>query len=83
MSKSNDTQTPTKPATVWGITSREFYASVQNQVVTITSMDGKLYTLTLVGVDQYDLVCRQKDGPLILMPKHAVKLIVPGNGKSE
>ena len=84
MSKSNETKpTTTKPATGWGISTREFLEQAQNQLVRVTTLDGKTYPATLVGVDQYDLVLKQGDGALILMPKHAIKLIVPGNGKSE
>lgn len=81
----NPTTKPTndKPTTVWGISSREFYDAVQNKPVRVTTMDGKIYTVTLVGVDQYDLILKQGDGALILMPKHAIKLIIPGNSKTE
>lgn len=79
--KDQNAKAVAKSATVWGISSREFYDAAQNKPVRVTTLDGKIYTATLVGVDQYDLVLKQGDGALILMPKHAVKLIVPGNGK--
>jgi sRNA-binding regulator protein Hfq len=73
----------TKPAHVWGVSSREFFDAMQNKPVRVTSIDGKVYAATLIGLDLYDLILKQSDGALILMPKHAIKLIVPGNGKTE
>ncbi len=64
----------------WGTTSAEFYAELQNKSVQIVTMDGKIYKGLLVGVDQYDLILKLKNGMLILMPKHAIRL-VSLNGK--
>jgi sRNA-binding regulator protein Hfq len=72
-----------KPAHVWGVSAREFFDAVQNKPVRITTIDGKIYSATLIGLDLYDLILKQGDGVLILIPKHAIKHIVPGNGKSE
>ncbi len=82
-SQDQNVKTITKSTTVWCISSREFYDAIHDKLVRVTTTDGKIYTATLVGVDQYDLVLKQGDGALILMPKHAIKLIVPGNGNTE
>jgi hypothetical protein len=83
MTKPNDLKTMPKPAHVWGVSTREFLDAVQNRSVRVTTVDGKTYAATLVGVDLYDVILKQGDGALILMPKHVIKLIVPGTGKSE
>ena len=72
-----------KPAHVWGMSAREFYDALQNKLVRITTIDGKVYTATLVGLDLYDLILKQSDATFILMPKHAIKLIVPGHSQNE
>lgn len=78
MSKSKDINT--KPLSTWGIATRDSFAAVQNKVIRVTTLDGKTYVATLLGVDTYDLVLKQNDGAWFLIPKHAVKLIIPANG---
>jgi hypothetical protein len=68
-----------KPTFVWGVTAREYFDTVQNKPVRVTTVDSKVYSATLVGVDLYDIVLKHEDGTLILMPKHAIKMIAPGN----
>jgi hypothetical protein len=64
-----------QPAACWGLRTSEFYSTLRNKPIKITALDGKLYSGTLVGVDQYDLVIRQANGLTILFPKHAVKIV--------
>ena len=59
----------------WGMTSAEFYAGLRDKPVQIVTMDGKVYKGQLVGVDQYDLILKQSNGMLVLMPKHAIKQV--------
>ena len=89
---SKNPPSPVSPATVaprtkdsdqmpktWGVLVSAVYAGLRDQAITITATDGKVYTMTLVGVDQYDLILRQKDGTLTVMPKHVIKFITPVN----
>jgi len=59
----------------WGLGAKEFYRSLANQPIKITALDGKLYSGTLIGVDQYDLFVRQNNGATVLFAKHSVKLV--------
>lgn len=72
----------TQALNTWGVSARDFFATMQRQVVRVITLDGKVYTATLLGVDTYDLVLQQNDGHWVLMPKHAIKLITVAQDKS-
>ena len=59
----------------WGLGANDFYRSLANKPIKLTALDGKLYSGTLVGIDQYDLLVRQANGLTILFAKHALKLV--------
>ena len=72
----NGTNGTNKPAPkTWGVSAAEFYAGLRGKSVQVITLDGKVYTGALVGVDTYDLVIKQPNGLAILIAKHAVKLI--------
>ena len=59
----------------------EFYAALQNKQITIALLDSKAYAGELVGVNRYDLIIELKDGRQMLIPKHAVKYVLPSTDK--
>jgi hypothetical protein len=81
LSKPMDSATPSpiresaKSSAYWGMRTQDFYRALANKSIKITALDGKLYSGTLIGVDQYDLVIRQVNGLTILFPKHAIKYL--------
>lgn len=64
-----------KPSPYWGLGTHGFYRELANKPIKIAALDGKLYSGTLVGVDQYDLLIRQANGLTLLFPKHAIKYL--------
>lgn len=71
MSKSDNGAVPK----IWGITSAEFLGVLRGRDVQIITLDGKAYNGVLMGVDTYDVIIRQTNGNMVLIAKHAVKLI--------
>lgn len=69
--KTNDA----KPLKTWGVTSAAYLYTLRDRPVQVITTDGKAYRGALVGVDIYDVVLKQPNGFLILIAKHAVKLI--------
>jgi hypothetical protein len=68
-------QSEPKPTPYWGLSANDFYRTLANKPIKITAMDGKLYSGTLIGIDQYDLFIRQANGLTILFAKHALKFV--------
>jgi sRNA-binding regulator protein Hfq len=64
-----------KPPAEWGISAADFFFSLREKPVKVVTLDGKVYDGILLGVDKYDIIFRQADGSLVLMPKHAIKYI--------
>jgi sRNA-binding regulator protein Hfq len=64
-----------KPPEKWGVSSAEFFWDRREKTIKIVTLDGKVYEGLLLGVDQYDIIFRQGDGALVLMPKHSIKYI--------
>lgn len=64
-----------KSSPYWGLGANDFYRSLANKPIKLTALDGKLYSGTLVGIDQYDLFVRQTNGLTILFAKHALKFV--------
>ncbi len=59
----------------WGLGANEFFRSLASKPIKLAAMDGKLYSGTLVGVDQYDLFVRQTNGLTLMFPKHSIKFL--------
>ena len=59
----------------WGVTAAEFYVGLRDKLVQVITLDGKLYRGLLVGVDVYDLFLKPSSGGVILLAKHAVKVV--------
>ncbi len=77
------TAQPHAPKT-WGTTSAEFYTVLCDKPVQVTTLDSRVYPGILVGVDTYDLLLHQSSGAVLLIAKHAVKLVtVDSNGKRD
>jgi sRNA-binding regulator protein Hfq len=67
-----------KPPETWGVSTADFFFSLREKPIKVVTLDGKVYDGILLGVDKYDIIFKQPDGQLVLMPKHAVKYIIGG-----
>ena len=66
---------PKSPRQSFGMQSVDFLLTLQDMPVQVTTLDGKQYTAVLVGVDQFNILLRLKNGMIAMMPKHAIKLL--------
>lgn len=73
---------PATPRT-WGMTAAEFYAGLQGKAINVTTIDAKIYGGFLVGLDQYDLLIRTPAGVVMLIAKHAIKVVTPATNGGE
>jgi hypothetical protein len=58
-----------KPTQIWGKRSAEFYSDLENQVVQVAVVTGKIFKGTLIGVDVYDIIIQQESGLELLISK--------------
>lgn len=68
---------PPRPPANWGVSTAAFTNICRYKPIRIVFMDGKAFQGKLVGVDTYDLFLEFADGSTALIPKHAVKYILP------
>ena len=61
-----------QPGKTWGMSAVEFYTALKDKPIQITTLDGKVYRGTLIGVDQYEVFVATPQG-ILLMAKHAIK----------
>lgn len=64
-----------------GLSAQAFYAACQGGTIQVVFADGKAFQGRLIGVDTYDLLLELKDKNTLLIPKHAVRYILPIRGE--
>jgi hypothetical protein len=68
----------------WGVGAAEFLAALNGKMVIITTIDSKVYTGTLIGVDIYDLLIKTPAGATVLVTKGSIKTVAAAtNGTTQ
>jgi sRNA-binding regulator protein Hfq len=64
-----------RPLDEWGKSAAQFYAEVENKIITIHLRGGQALTGELVGLDTFDLVLERENDRKVLIPKHAIEWV--------
>lgn len=57
----------------WGMSQRDFFSSLNGDLIELATLDGKIIKGRLKGFGQFDLIIEQEDATTILVFKHALK----------